>query len=124
MSYSVRTPVFEGPFDLLLHLILKQEVELWEVSLREIVDDPRRGRQVGDRDGTLEVDGQVRVIGKIGDPRPAPWRRHARDPHPAVDPMEHDLDPARPAGRPTGGRDIDRATARQRGLDRVLTHGT
>jgi segregation and condensation protein A len=30
--------VFEGPFDLLLHLILKQEVELWEVSLAEIVD--------------------------------------------------------------------------------------
>jgi segregation and condensation protein A len=38
MSYAVRTPVFEGPFDLLLHLILKEEVELWEVSLREIVD--------------------------------------------------------------------------------------
>jgi segregation and condensation protein A len=38
MSYAVRTPVFEGPFDLLLHLILKQEVELWEVSLREFVD--------------------------------------------------------------------------------------
>jgi segregation and condensation protein A len=38
MSYAVRTPVFEGPFDLLLHLILKQEVELWEVSLSEIVD--------------------------------------------------------------------------------------
>jgi segregation and condensation protein A len=38
MPYSVRTPVFEGPFDLLLHLILKQEVELWDVSLAEIVD--------------------------------------------------------------------------------------
>jgi segregation and condensation protein A len=38
MSYAVRTPVFQGPFDLLLHLILKQEVELWEVSLSEIVD--------------------------------------------------------------------------------------
>jgi segregation and condensation protein A len=38
MSYAVRTPVFEGPFDLLLHLILKEEVELWEVSLHEIVD--------------------------------------------------------------------------------------
>jgi segregation and condensation protein A len=38
MAYAVRTPVFEGPFDLLLHLILKQEVELWEVSLSEIVD--------------------------------------------------------------------------------------
>src|SRR6187397_1176013 len=38
MVLEVRTPVFEGPFDLLLHLILKQEVELWEVSLSEIVD--------------------------------------------------------------------------------------
>src|SRR5258708_25284297 len=39
MSYEVRTPVFEGPFDLLLHLILRQEVELWEVSLAGIVDE-------------------------------------------------------------------------------------
>ncbi|HEX5586460.1 MAG TPA: ScpA family protein [Acidimicrobiia bacterium] len=38
MPYEVRTPVFEGPFDLLLHLILRQEVELWEVSLSAIVD--------------------------------------------------------------------------------------
>jgi segregation and condensation protein A len=39
MVLEVRTPVFEGPFDLLLHLILKQEVELWEVSLATIVDE-------------------------------------------------------------------------------------
>lgn len=32
------TPVFEGPFDLLLHLILKEEVDLWEISLARIVD--------------------------------------------------------------------------------------
>lgn len=38
MAYEVHTPVFEGPFDLLLHLILAQEVELWEVSLATIVD--------------------------------------------------------------------------------------
>jgi segregation and condensation protein A len=38
MSYEVSTSVFEGPFDLLLHLILKQEVDLWEVSLSSIVD--------------------------------------------------------------------------------------
>jgi segregation and condensation protein A len=39
MSYEVSTDVFEGPFDLLLHLILKQEVDLWEVSLSRIVDE-------------------------------------------------------------------------------------
>lgn len=38
MSYAVQTPVFEGPLDLLLHLILKEEVEIWEVSLVGIVD--------------------------------------------------------------------------------------
>jgi segregation and condensation protein A len=38
MPYEVRTPVFEGPFDLLLHLILRSEVELFELSLRTIVD--------------------------------------------------------------------------------------
>jgi segregation and condensation protein A len=38
MGYEVQTPVFAGPFDLLLHLILKQEVDLWEVSLATIVD--------------------------------------------------------------------------------------
>ena len=38
MPYEVTTETFEGPFDLLLHLILKQEVDLWEISLSTIVD--------------------------------------------------------------------------------------
>src|SRR3954462_15354568 len=38
MGYEVQTPGFEGPFDLLLHLILKEEVDLWEVSLERIID--------------------------------------------------------------------------------------
>jgi segregation and condensation protein A len=36
--YHVTTPVFEGPFDLLLHLITKEQVDLYEVSLARIVD--------------------------------------------------------------------------------------
>ena len=39
MSVAVSTPVFDGPFDLLLHLILKDEVDLYEVSLSTIVDE-------------------------------------------------------------------------------------
>ena len=39
VPYTVSTPVFEGPFDLLLHLITRQQVDLWEVSLAEIVDE-------------------------------------------------------------------------------------
>lgn len=38
MAYEVTTPVFEGPFDLLLHLILKEQVDIYEVSLAVIVD--------------------------------------------------------------------------------------
>lgn len=38
MAYTVSTPVFEGPFDLLLHLITREQVDLWEVSLSAIVD--------------------------------------------------------------------------------------
>ncbi len=38
MPYDVTTTVFEGPFDLLLHLIMKEQVDLYEVSLSTIVD--------------------------------------------------------------------------------------
>jgi segregation and condensation protein A len=38
VPYTVSTPVFEGPFDLLLHLINRDQVDLWEVSLSDIVD--------------------------------------------------------------------------------------
>ncbi len=38
MAYEVRTPVFEGPFDLLLHLITREQVELYDVSISRIVD--------------------------------------------------------------------------------------
>jgi segregation and condensation protein A len=38
MAVDVTTPVYEGPFDLLLQLILAEEVDLYEVSLARIVD--------------------------------------------------------------------------------------
>jgi segregation and condensation protein A len=38
MAYEVSTPVYEGPFDLLLHLILREQVDLYEVRLSTIVD--------------------------------------------------------------------------------------
>ncbi len=38
MAYEVSTDVFEGPFDLLLHLILREQVDIHEVSLARIVD--------------------------------------------------------------------------------------
>jgi segregation and condensation protein A len=38
VGYEVRTDVFEGPFDLLLHLISAEEVDVYEISLARIVD--------------------------------------------------------------------------------------
>ena len=35
---AVQTSVFEGPFDLLLHLILREQVDIYEVSLSRVVD--------------------------------------------------------------------------------------
>jgi segregation and condensation protein A len=39
MDYIVKTPEFEGPFDLLLHLISRQKVDLWQVSIARITED-------------------------------------------------------------------------------------
>jgi segregation and condensation protein A len=38
MAIDVATPVYEGPFDLLLQLIVAEEVDLYEVNLARIVD--------------------------------------------------------------------------------------
>jgi len=38
VGYEVTTPVFEGPFDLLLHLITREQVDIYEISLSAIVD--------------------------------------------------------------------------------------
>jgi len=38
VPYEVTTPVFAGPFDLLLHLIAREEVDLYEISISRIVD--------------------------------------------------------------------------------------
>ncbi|HVE94258.1 MAG TPA: ScpA family protein [Acidimicrobiales bacterium] len=38
MPYDVVTPVYAGPLDLLLHLVTREQVDLWEVPLARIVD--------------------------------------------------------------------------------------
>lgn len=38
VAIDVATPIYEGPFDLLLHLILREEVDIHEISLTTIVD--------------------------------------------------------------------------------------
>jgi len=38
-TYEVKTPVFEGPLDLLLQLITRRQLEITEVSLVDLVDE-------------------------------------------------------------------------------------
>ena len=38
MSIDVHTPTYDGPFDLLLQLILREQVDLYEIDLARIVD--------------------------------------------------------------------------------------
>lgn len=38
MSYRVRTEVFEGPFDLLLHLVTKQKLDVAAISISDVAD--------------------------------------------------------------------------------------
>ncbi|MGH9113112.1 MAG: segregation and condensation protein A [Acidimicrobiales bacterium] len=56
MPYEVQTPVFEGPFDLLLHLILQEQVDLYEVSLSTIVDSYLRELERMEEFEELELD--------------------------------------------------------------------
>src|SRR5687767_12878133 len=39
MTYEVRLDVFEGPLDLLLHLITRQRVDIYDVSLATITEE-------------------------------------------------------------------------------------
>ena len=57
MGVQVHTPQFEGPLDLLLHLILRKEIDLYEISLASIVDaylDEIARMETFDLDGATE----------------------------------------------------------------------
>ena len=38
MSYTVRTDIFEGPFDLLLHLVSRQKLDVAAISITDVAD--------------------------------------------------------------------------------------
>ncbi len=37
-DYKIKLPTFEGPFDLLFHLIKKAEVDIWQISIADITE--------------------------------------------------------------------------------------
>ena len=39
MSYRVKLEIFEGPLDLLLHLIKKEEVDIYDIPVARITDE-------------------------------------------------------------------------------------
>ncbi|MGM0651659.1 MAG: segregation and condensation protein A [Bacillota bacterium] len=38
VEYQIKLPTFEGPFDLLFHLVKKAEVDIWSISVAEITE--------------------------------------------------------------------------------------
>ena len=38
MEYEVRIDAFEGPLDLLLHLIKESKVDIWDIKIEEITE--------------------------------------------------------------------------------------
>ena len=102
MPYEVQTPVFEGPFDLLLHLILSEQVDLYEVSLshdrRRL---PRRAR-------AHRSDARPRRRHRV--PAHRGHARRAEGPAPAARPRRHR--PRRGAGAVGGARPAARPPAR------------
>lgn len=39
MTYQIKLPVFEGPFDLLLHLIKKDKVDIYDIPIAKITEE-------------------------------------------------------------------------------------
>ena len=37
-KYTIKLPIFEGPFDLLFHLIKKEELDIWEISIAAVAE--------------------------------------------------------------------------------------
>ncbi len=58
----VRTPVFEGPLDLLLHLIESQDLDITTVSLIEVTDQYLAALRSGEHDFHF----QFRISGRSG----------------------------------------------------------
>ena len=61
MSYEVKTPVFEGPLDLLLQLITSHRLEVTELSLSDLVSEYLRYLELM-QDLDLEVTSEFLVI--------------------------------------------------------------
>lgn len=59
--YQVRTQVFDGPLDLLLHLIKKNELDIYDISVSEITDQYLAYLQTM-REMNLEVAGEYLVM--------------------------------------------------------------
>lgn len=63
MSYEIKTDVYQGPFDLLLELIMKQDVEIFDVELSKVIEAFIHESEVLSQDGfDLEVSTEFLLI--------------------------------------------------------------
>jgi hypothetical protein len=76
VAIDVATPVYEGPFDLLLHLILREEVDIHEISLSTIVD---ADRIIVLEDGHIVEEGRHETLLGQGGRYAAMWARQSSE---------------------------------------------
>ena len=57
---TIRLPVFEGPFDLLFHLIKKDELDIWDVSIAAVAEQCTRLRSM--RELNLDIASEFLVM--------------------------------------------------------------
>jgi segregation and condensation protein A len=60
MTYQVQLEVFQGPFDLLLHLISRRQVEVTEIDLADITADYLRTLRAGI--DTIDLESATRFL--------------------------------------------------------------
>ena len=67
-EYTVKFEVFEGPLDLLLYLIKKEEVDIYDVNLTQLATQFIEYADRGDADaGLLEIAGEFLVMASTPD---------------------------------------------------------
>ena len=64
MTYNVRFDVFEGPMDLLLYLVRKQEVDVYQVNLTQMASEFIQNIKLI-RELNLELPGEFVVLSTI-----------------------------------------------------------
>src|SRR6266550_81439 len=88
-------------------------------ALGLVLDDSSCGGQIGPRP-SLQMKCEMRICLEVEQPLALSRIRSSADVDPSADVVEHDLEPARPPGTASLGRDVDRVPPLERSVDRLF----